>query len=78
MTLSTVKDRIYKETREELKKNLAECTEGEQRIFKLMYSHGNLKLPINEVVDKMEEEKLDWTSQQVQRTLDQKGGKTDG
>ncbi len=58
--------------RETLKKGLAECTEGEQRIFKRMYSYKNLELPIDEVVDGIDEEKLDWAMKQVQATLDKK------
>lgn len=55
-----------------LKEGLALCTDYEQSIFKRMYSHQNLELPINVVVDNMEDEKLDWAMQQIQRTLDKK------
>jgi hypothetical protein len=34
-----------------------------------MYSNDNLEMDINDVVDKMDEEKLDWAMQQVERTL---------
>ena len=56
-----------------LKHNLILCTEGEQLVFKRMYAKGNLDLTINEVVDNMEVDKLDWTMQQVQRTILKKG-----
>ena len=39
------------------------------RTFKLMYSHEDISLPINEIVDKMPAKKLDWAMQQVQNTL---------
>ncbi len=58
--------------RTELKSSLKLCNEKEQHMFKRMYSHKNLKLPINEVVDRMPEEKLDWAMQQVERTLSKK------
>lgn len=39
------------------------------RVFRLMYSHDNLDKPINEVVDSIPENKLDWAMQQVENTL---------
>ena len=53
-----------------LKENLAKCTEGQQLIFKRMYSHLDLDREIDAVVDEMPEEKLDWAMQQVQRSVD--------
>lgn len=38
-------------------------------IFKRMYSHNDLEKPIDDVVDKMEADKLDWAMQQVERSL---------
>ena len=58
--------------RDTLKEGLAQCSEGEQLLFKRMYSHDDLDMPINEVVDNMESEKLDWAMDQVKRTLDKK------
>ena len=55
--------------REILKKDLKECTEDQQHLFKRMYSHKNLNLPIDEVVDNMESHKLDLAMQQVKRTI---------
>ena len=55
--------------REELKTSLESCNKKQQLMFKRMYSHSNLELPINEVVDNMPSEKLDWAMQQVERTL---------
>lgn len=38
--------------------------------FKRMYSHKNLDADINDVIDNIPEEKLDWAMQQVQRSID--------
>jgi hypothetical protein len=62
-------DKIQQFARQELKDGLAQCTDAQQFMFKRMYSHGNLDLDIDQVVDNMPEEKLDWAMQQVQRTL---------
>jgi len=53
-----------------LKMNIAKCTETEQQLFKQMYSHKNLTLPIEEIIDSIPEEKLDWAVGQVRRTLE--------
>lgn len=58
--------------REKLKKGLANCTEGQQTMFKRMYAKGNLEKPINDVVDDIPADKLSWAMSQVQRTLDKK------
>jgi hypothetical protein len=55
--------------RQQLKEGLALCSEGQQLIFKRMYSHKNLELPINDVVDAMPDDKLDWAMTQVARTI---------
>lgn len=55
--------------RQQLKDGLAQCNDQQQMIFKRMYSHENLDRPINEVVDIMPDDKLDWAMQQVERTL---------
>ena len=62
-------DKLQDFAKNELKKGLAQCTEAQQHLFKQMYSHGNLELPINDIVDSMPENKLDWAMQQVERTL---------
>ena len=56
--------------RQTLKDGLAKLPENNQMIFKRMYSHKNLDLHINDVVDIMPEDRLDWAMQQVQRSLD--------
>lgn len=63
--------------REELKTNLALLPDSWQEKFKLMYGRDNGKrsvedakaTPINDIVDFMPEEKLDWAMQQVTNSL---------
>ncbi len=55
--------------RQQLKGDLPKCTEGQQLLFKRMYSYKNQEATIEEVVDKMKVDKLDWAMQQVQSTL---------
>jgi hypothetical protein len=55
--------------REAIKKNLAECSEAQQLVFKRMYSHNNLDVPINTVVDRMPDTRLDWALEQIISTV---------
>lgn len=55
-----------------LKENIAKCTVGEIHVFKMMYSPVNPELPIDKVVDKMPDEKLDWAMSQIKNTLKNK------
>lgn len=55
-----------------IKDSLGDCTDGEQLIFKKMYSSDVLGLPIAEVVDRMPKKKLEWAMQQVHQTLELK------
>ena len=55
--------------RDDLKKGLAQCTEGQQRLFKQMYAHENRDKDINFAVYNMPNERLDWAMEQVERTL---------
>jgi hypothetical protein len=57
------------QARNYLKVLIARCTEPQQLLFKRMYSHKNLDLPINEVIDNMPDEKLDWAVSQCERTV---------
>lgn len=52
--------------RKRIKELLTQCTEDQQMFFKRMYSHTDLILDINTVVDNMPEEKLDWALSQCQ------------
>lgn len=65
-------EQLEKYARDTLKTGLLSCTDAQQLVFKRMYSHGNLELSIDAVVDAMKGEDLDWAMQQVQRTLDKK------
>ena len=56
--------------RRELKDGLAKLPESNQLLFKRMYSHKDLDKPIDDVVDSMDYDKLDWAMQQVQRSID--------
>jgi len=56
--------------KEMLKESLAECTGAQQLMFKRMYCHKNLELPINEAVDQMADDKIDWAMTQVERTVE--------
>lgn len=57
--------------RNELKMGLSKLPEKNLTVFKRMYANCNLKMDINNIVDSIPEEKLDWAMQQVQRTLNQ-------
>ena len=59
-------------TRKMLKHLLEKCTNSQQLLFKRMYSHDNLELNINEVVDNMDDDKLEWAFTQVEKTLNKK------
>ena len=48
---------------------LKKCNKDQQFLFKRMYSHDNLDREIEDVVDLMDHEKIDWAMQQVQRTV---------
>ena len=61
---------LEKYARDTLKTGLSLCTDAQQLFFKRMYSYKNLEFSINEVVDTMDSDKLDWAMSQVQRTLD--------
>ena len=69
---------LQKYARDWLKDGLSRLTDESHTVFKMMYARDNGKrsvdeaknMPINEVVDRMPEENLDWAMQQVQRSLD--------
>lgn len=58
--------------RQNLKDGLSRLPESWQTMFKRMYSHENLDADINDVVDSVPEDKLDWAMQQVQGSLDKR------
>ena len=62
-------DQLVKFAKSMIKLGLKECSSDQHLIFKRMYSHLDLTKDINEVVDSIPDEKLDWAMQQIQRTL---------
>ena len=58
--------------RAEIKKGLSQCNNKQQMVFKRLYSHRKLSLPIDEIVDKLNADKLDWVMKQVENTLIEK------
>lgn len=52
-----------------IKEGLSRLPESNQQLFKRMYSFKNLDADINDVVDGMPEDKLNWAMQQVEQTL---------
>ncbi len=62
-------EKLQAYARQNLKDGLAQLPERNQMLFKRMYSHKNLEANMNDVVDKMPEDKLDWAMQQVDRSL---------
>ena len=63
--------------RQTLKDQLALCTEAQQRKFRLMYGRAGGRrtvgdteaMTINDVVEEIPAERLDWAMQQVQNTI---------
>jgi hypothetical protein len=53
-----------------LKNLLSQCTEGQQMMFKKMYCHKHLDYPINDAVDQMEDDKIDWAISQCERSVE--------
>lgn len=64
--------------RQQIKEGLAKLSEEEHRVFKLMYArdHGRrsvedaVAMPINDVVDQMPVDQLDWALTQTENSLD--------
>lgn len=52
-----------------LKEGLAQCTEDQQLLFRRMYSPTGPDRSMEDVVDHMPEDKLEWAMHQVKRTL---------
>lgn len=75
-------DQLQEFARAELKEGLSKCSESQQNLFKRMYAEpgsrmseaAKIALHVNAVVDNMDEAKLDWAMQQVNRTLDNAKG----
>lgn len=52
-----------------LKDLLAQCTDGQQLFFKRMYAPHDLELPINLVVDRIDEERISWAITQCENQV---------
>ena len=65
-------DQLQKFARNSLKDSLTKLPENNQILFRRMYSHKNVNAKINDIIDAMPVDKLDWAMQQVQSTLDSK------
>lgn len=55
--------------RQELKQGLSKLPDRCHLLFKRMYGHGDLEANINDVVNAMPVDTLDWAMQQVQKSL---------
>lgn len=68
---------LHKYATDYLKENLSKLEEKNRVIFKRLYSYPNglnkppdLTANINDVVDKIPDDKLDWAMQQVKRSME--------
>ncbi len=66
---------LAKSGKEILKGLLAQCTEPQQLMFKRMYCHKNLELPINDAVDQMADDKISNAITQCERTVEKNNSK---
>ena len=55
--------------KDEIKKGLALLNDDCVLLFKRMYSHNNLEASIDEAVENMPTDELDWALSQVERSL---------
>lgn len=62
--------KLKDEGRRILKELLPKCNEKQQLMFKRMYSHNNLNATIDEAVDNMDDSKIEWAIEQVERTIE--------
>ena len=62
-------EQLQRFARNTIKLGLSKCDERMQLLFKRMYSPDNLDLPIDDVVDRIPEDKLNWAMQQVANTI---------
>lgn len=69
-TTSPTLAKIDSYRRQELKLLLDQCTPEQKIKFKQMYSHLNLGLPTDQVIDEMLPDKIDRAIQQCEATID--------
>lgn len=60
---------LIKAAKDILKDLLSKCNESQQMMFKRMYCHKKLELSINEAVDQMNVDKIDWAITQCEKTI---------
>jgi hypothetical protein len=63
-------DELQVFARDRIKEGLSKLPKSNVKLFKQMYSPDDLTVNINDVVDNMPTDRLDWAMQQVQRSLD--------
>ncbi len=61
---------LQKVARQKIKDGLAQLPEASHLLFKRMYHHDDIQVDINDAVDAMDGDKLDYAMLQVQRSLD--------
>lgn len=61
--------------KEQLKRGLIQLPESNIHKFKQMYSYRNIDADIADVVEAMDDDKLDWAMIQVQNSLDKLSNK---
>ena len=70
--MASMNNQLQEFAREQLKDGLPKLPESNQLLFKRMYSHEDLDKPIDDVVDSMPSDRLDWAMQQVQRSIERR------
>lgn len=60
---------LIKACKQILKDLLVQCSEPQFLLFKRMYCHKNLKATVDEAVDQMDADKIDWAVTQTEKTV---------
>jgi hypothetical protein len=68
-TLQNRARQLEQYARQQLIDGLNQCRDGQVKVFKRMYAYKHLDWSIEQVVEAMPEEKLDWALTQVETTL---------
>ena len=66
----SLNDQMWEFARGKVKEGLAQLEEKHHALFRRMYSPKDLTMPINDVVDQMQNSSLDNAMDQIQRTID--------
>ena len=66
---SSIKESLSDEYRTRMKEIVHQLPDANILIFKRMYSHLNLDLDIDAVIDNMPDEKLEWALTQLENTI---------